>query len=63
MLRSGTRPVLLQQAFDMRKRLKGPPEGGDVASIVVTDIQGVWTKQSDVQKLHDCSAFLLKRSF
>ena len=30
---------MLQNLIDMRKRLKGPPQGG-VVSIVVTDIQG-----------------------
>ena len=30
----------MQQAIDMRKRLKGPPVGGGQATIVVTDIQG-----------------------
>lgn len=37
--RRGSRPQMLQNLIDMRKRLKGPPQGG-VVSIVVTDIQG-----------------------
>ncbi len=40
LLRRGSRPLVVQQAMDMGKRLKGPPQGGDAASIVVTDIEG-----------------------
>lgn len=32
--------MLLQNVIDMRKRLLGPPQGGDLISIVTTDIQG-----------------------
>ena len=39
LFRSGRRPVVWQTLLNMRKRLKGPPHGGQV-SIVVTDIQG-----------------------
>ena len=38
-LQRSTRPRLLQDVIDLRKRLRGAPTGGTV-SIVVTDIQG-----------------------
>ena len=40
LFRRGSRPIIMQQALDIRKRLKGPPTGGGTASIVVTDIEG-----------------------
>ena len=35
----GGRPIAIQAMINMRKRFKGPPQGGNVA-VVVTDIAG-----------------------
>ena len=35
----GGRPIAIQAIINMRKRFKGPPQGGNVA-VVVTDIEG-----------------------
>lgn len=40
MFRRGSRPVMLQNLIDMRKRLRGPPVGGDRISVVTTDVEG-----------------------
>ena len=37
--RRTSRPVFIQSAFNMRKRLMGPPRQG-IISVVVTDIEG-----------------------